>query len=155
MAGFLFLRLKPGILGCLLAIVALCPLHASGLGLSYLRGHAARHLVVGYFPQWGIYYPQPYYVKMLLANGSAAHLDQINYAQGSVGGGRCSLADPNADLNTTLHGRDQRQRPGGRRQFAVSRLFPPTERIEEPLPSPEDPDFARRQGQRLRRGRQT
>jgi chitinase len=100
MARFLFLRVKPGILGCLLAIVALGPTHAPGLGLSYLRGHAARHLVVGYFPQWGIYYAQPYYVKMLLANGSAAHLDQINYAQGSVGGGRCSLADPNADLNT-------------------------------------------------------
>jgi chitinase len=101
MAEFLFPRLKPGVRACLLAIVALCPLHAPGFGLSYLRSHGFHHLVVGYFPQWGIYNPQPYYVKMLLANGSAAHLDQINYSQGSVGGGRCSLADPNADLNTT------------------------------------------------------
>ena len=100
MGRYLFLRLKPEVLGYLLAIVALCPLPAAGFGLSYLSGHGARHLVVGYFPQWGIYYSQPYYVKMLLANGSAAHLDQINYSQGSVGGGRCSLADPNADLNT-------------------------------------------------------
>jgi len=56
-------------------------------------------VVVGYFPQWGLYYPEPYYVKTLITNGSAARLDQINYAQGSVNGGRCSLADPHADLN--------------------------------------------------------
>ena len=55
--------------------------------------------MVGYFPQWGLYYPQPYLVKSLIANGSAARLDQINYAQGFVSGGHCSLADPNADLN--------------------------------------------------------
>jgi chitinase len=101
MAEFLFPRLKPGVLACLLAIVALCPQHAPGFGLSSLRGHGARPVVVGYFPQWGIYNPQPYYVKTLLVNGSAAHLDQINYSQGAVGGARCSLADPNADLNTT------------------------------------------------------
>lgn len=59
-----------------------------------------RRLVVGYFPSWGIYYPQPYYVKALVTSGSAARLDQINYSQGAVHGGRCSLADPNADLNT-------------------------------------------------------
>jgi chitinase len=100
MVEFPFVRLRLRVVPCLLAVVALCPVHARGFGLSYLRGHDPRHLVVGYFPQWGIYNSQPYYVKMLLANKSAAHLDQINYAQGSVGGGRCSLADPNADLNT-------------------------------------------------------
>jgi len=57
-------------------------------------------LLVGYFPQWGLYYDQPYYVKHLADNGSAALLDQINYAQGFVAGGKCSVADPKADLNT-------------------------------------------------------
>jgi chitinase len=57
--------------------------------------------LVGYFPQWGLYYDQPYYVKHLVDTGSAALLDQINYAQGFVAGGKCSVADPNADLNTT------------------------------------------------------
>ena len=32
------------------------------------------------------YYPQPYYVKTLITNGSATRLDQINYAQGFVSG---------------------------------------------------------------------
>ena len=58
--------------------------------------------MVGYFPQWGIYDKQPYYVKALVTNGSARRLDQINYSQGAVGGGRCSLADVNADLNTAF-----------------------------------------------------
>ena len=39
--------------------------------------------------------------KHLVDNGSAALLDQMNYAQGFVSGGKCSVADPNADLNTT------------------------------------------------------
>ena len=55
---------------------------------------------MGYFPQWGLYYPQPFLVKTLITNGSATRLNQINYAQGFVSGGRCSLGDPNADLNT-------------------------------------------------------
>jgi chitinase len=46
-----------------------------------------------------LYYPHPYYVKALIANGSAARLTQINYSQGAVRDGRCSLADANADLN--------------------------------------------------------
>jgi len=32
-------------------------------------------------------------------SGAAAMLDQLDYAQGFVRGGRCSVADPNADLN--------------------------------------------------------
>ena len=55
--------------------------------------------MVGYFPQWGLYYPQSFLVKTLITNGSAPRLGQINYAQGFVSGGRCSLGDPNADLN--------------------------------------------------------
>jgi len=65
------------------------------------RAQTKRPLLVGYFPQWGLYYEQPYYVKHLVDNGSAALLDQINYAQGFVKDGRCSVADPKADLNTT------------------------------------------------------
>ncbi len=61
-------------------------------------GHA---LLVGYFPQWGLYYDQPYSVKQLVDNGGAALLDQINYAQGFVSDGKCSVADPHADLNTS------------------------------------------------------
>jgi len=57
-------------------------------------------LVVGYFPQWGLDFAQPYYVKSLITNGAVRRLDQINYAQASVRGGRCSLAYPDADLNT-------------------------------------------------------
>ncbi len=75
------------------------PFAARAFGVPGLRGHSTHPVVVGYFPQWGLYYPKPYYVKALMTNGSAAHLDQINYAQGFVSGGRCSLADPNADLN--------------------------------------------------------
>ena len=68
-----------------------------------LHKHApAPHpLLVGYFPQWGLYYDEPYYVKQLVDSGSAALLDQINYAQGYVSGGKCSVADPRADLNIT------------------------------------------------------
>ena len=55
--------------------------------------------LVGYFPQWGLYNETPYTVKELVASGGARALDQINYAQGFVTGGHCSVADPNADLN--------------------------------------------------------
>jgi chitinase len=68
---------------------------------SHIRGwqHSQHPLLVGYFPQWGFYYDQPYYVKNLVTNGGVQFLDQLNYAQGFVTGGRCSVADPNADLN--------------------------------------------------------
>jgi chitinase len=76
---------------------------AHGFGLPSLGVHSNHPVVVGYFPQWGIYDTQkPYYVKTLVTNGSARRLDQINYSQGAVGGGKCSLADPNADLNTAF-----------------------------------------------------
>ena len=60
------------------------------------------HLLVGYFPQWGLYQDEPYTVKSLLDSGAVAMLDQLNYAQGFVTGGHCSVADPNADLNYTF-----------------------------------------------------
>jgi chitinase len=60
-------------------------------------------LLVGYFPQWGLYdEDKPYTVKSLVDSGSAALLDHLNYAQGFVTNGRCSIADPNADLNYTF-----------------------------------------------------
>ena len=43
----------------------------------------------------------PFYVKNLLTSGSAARLNQINYASASVRNGHCLLADPVADLETT------------------------------------------------------
>jgi chitinase len=101
MGRFLRTSIQTRLSACLLLAGVFCPARSHGFDLPLVRRHTIHPLVVGYFPQWGIYNPQPYYVKTLLANGSAAHLDQINYAQGSVGGGRCSLADPNADLNTT------------------------------------------------------
>ena len=60
-------------------------------------GDQARPLVVGYFGQWGVY--DNFFPKNLLTSGAAAELDQVNYAQGFVTGGRCSVADPHADLD--------------------------------------------------------
>lgn len=70
------------------------------------RHYPRHHLLVGYFPQWGLYDPQPYYVKALATNGSAAKLSQINFANASVQNGQCSLSDPNADLNTIYTSRN-------------------------------------------------
>lgn len=95
---------KLGLAVFIFAVVSLCPWAARGFGLRGLRARTTSPVVVGYFPQWGFYYPQRYLVKTLVANGSAARLDQINYAQGFVSGGRCSLGDPNADLNAGFTG---------------------------------------------------
>jgi chitinase len=62
--------------------------------------HGSRRLV-GYFSNSGLYSPTPFYVRNLFTSGSAARLNQINYASASVRNGRCSLADPVADLETT------------------------------------------------------
>jgi chitinase len=63
--------------------------------------HRSRPLLVGYFGQWSLHNDPPYYLKDLVTNGSAALLDQVNYSQTAVKDGRCSIADPDADLNTT------------------------------------------------------
>jgi chitinase len=55
-------------------------------------------LLVGYFPQGGLSHALPFYVKNLVVNGAANKLDQIDYSQGAVRNGHCSLADPDADL---------------------------------------------------------
>jgi chitinase len=62
----------------------------------------AHQRLVGYFPQWGLYNQPQYVVKNLVITGGAAMLDQLNYAQGFVTNGHCSIADPNADLNYTF-----------------------------------------------------
>ncbi|MBV8629547.1 MAG: chitinase [Silvibacterium sp.] len=81
-------------------LFALTPLDGSAR-LLHRRAVSTHPLLVGYFPQWGLYYDEPYSVKQLVDNGSAGLLDQINYAQGFVSAGRCSVADPRADLETT------------------------------------------------------
>ncbi|RXH56323.1 glycoside hydrolase family 18 protein [Granulicella sibirica] len=64
--------------------------------------HAQSPQLTAYFPQWGLYNTPQYNVKTLLASGGAEKLDQLNYAQGFVTDGKCSIADPNADLNFTF-----------------------------------------------------
>jgi chitinase len=61
-----------------------------------------RPVVVGYFPQWGVHNAQPYYVRTLIDNGSARKLSQINYANGSVKGGRCAVSEAAVDLHFTF-----------------------------------------------------
>lgn len=41
-------------------------------------------------------------MKNLVTTGDAGMLNQLNYAQGFVTGGHCSIADPNADLDYTF-----------------------------------------------------
>ena len=72
----------------------------------YLNGQTpvstARQRLIGYFPQWGLYDEPQYLVKNLVSSHAADLLDQLNYAQGFVTDGRCSIADPHADLNVTF-----------------------------------------------------
>lgn len=67
---------------------------------------AVNSLLVGYFGQWGLYSDPQYTLKDLARNNKARLLDQINYAQGFVTGGRCSIADRNADLDHTFSASD-------------------------------------------------
>jgi chitinase len=80
----------------LVAAVSFAWASASAYGLR--RGPPP--LLVGYFSNSTIYSSPPFYVKHLVTSGSAARLDQINYSSASVKNGRCSLADPLADLLT-------------------------------------------------------
>ena len=67
---------------------------------------ADRPLLVGYFGQWGLYSDPQYTLKDLARNDKAGLLDQLNYAQGFVTGGRCSIADRNADLDHVFNASD-------------------------------------------------
>jgi chitinase len=89
------------LLSCALTVAAILLLcrgaHAAPLKI---WRHRSRPLVVGYFPGWGQSYAEPFYVKSMIANHSAKLLDQINYSQGSVAGGHCSVANRKNDLDT-------------------------------------------------------
>jgi chitinase len=64
--------------------------------------HHQRHpLVVAYFAQRGLDGGSPYYLRDIADSGGASFLDQINYSRASITGGRCSVADPEVDLETT------------------------------------------------------
>ncbi len=69
------------------------------MGLLVPAGMAQQPLLVGYFPQWGLYDEQPYLLKDLVKVDGGSMLSQLNYAQGFVTGGRCSVADPHADTD--------------------------------------------------------
>lgn len=62
--------------------------------------HRRSPVIVGYFSHDGLYGSPPRYLRDLVANGGAGSLDQINYSRASITGGRCSVADPKADLET-------------------------------------------------------
>jgi chitinase len=63
-------------------LIALCALAL--LGGSATTTAAGRHELVGYFIQWGVYRPDPVFVKDLIDNGAAGKLTVINYAFGNV-----------------------------------------------------------------------
>jgi len=73
------------------------------LALPHVGARRGPRLLVGYFNNSGFYSSTPFYVKNLLTSGSASRLNQINYASASVKNGRCSLADPDADLQATYN----------------------------------------------------
>jgi chitinase len=87
---------------CLLSLLFLAVTDSAARAFPIGPHHSAGHtLLVGYFPQWGLYDEHPWLVKNLVTSGSAGFLDQINYAQAFVTDGHCSVADPRADLGTT------------------------------------------------------
>ena len=82
----------------------------AGAGQGFARSQAGPRAghpkLVGYFPQWGMYETPAYTVNRLSRSGAAARLDQVNYAQGFVTGGRCSVADPHADMDFSFKAMD-------------------------------------------------
>lgn len=90
---------------CTVALVLLIAATLPGMPIvaqSPAGGQPDHRVLVGYFPQWGLYNETPYTVESLVSSGGARLLDQLNYAQGFVTDGHCSVADPNADLNYTF-----------------------------------------------------
>ncbi|HEY0162223.1 MAG TPA: glycosyl hydrolase family 18 protein [Edaphobacter sp.] len=85
----------------LLPAFALClAFYALANALGQKTPEPSRPALVGYFPQWALYEDEPYLVKDLISPGGKGPLvNQVNYAQGFVTNGHCSVADPNADLN--------------------------------------------------------
>jgi chitinase len=90
-----------------LLLAAFFMLHLGAEARIHYPWHHKKHpLVVGYFPEWGLTYDQPYYVKVLITNKSVKMLDQINYSQGSVAGGHCSVSDHKAALDVIYSARN-------------------------------------------------
>ena len=74
------------------ALIAVCSLAMLG-GSSTVAAAAqpqskpddgGQRQMVGYFIQWGVYRPDPFFPKNLIENGSAEKLTVINYAFGNV-----------------------------------------------------------------------
>ncbi|HEV2485836.1 MAG TPA: glycosyl hydrolase family 18 protein [Terracidiphilus sp.] len=110
-------------------IAAFVLLSWCSLGPAQSPGAYAPHpLLVGYFPQEGLHSAQPFYVKALVTNGAADRLDQINYSQGSVRNGRCSLADSDADLSVRF---TRQNSVNGRSDNPISRFRGYFHQLEE------------------------
>jgi chitinase len=92
----LFLRFRA--ISIAIAMAGLCWMQAVAFAARFPLRHSNRPIVVGYLSESDLHYDTPFYIKYLVTNGSAARLDQINYASASVQGGHCSLADPTVDL---------------------------------------------------------
>lgn len=60
---------------------------------------AEGRMVVGYFPQWGVY--NQWFAGDLVHSGAAAQLTQLNYAQAFIRNNECVVADPMADMQLT------------------------------------------------------
>ncbi len=88
---------------CLL-LVLLCGSAGAKKAAPLPQPDNSRPKVVAYFGQWGVY--DHFFVHNLVQSGAVRQLDQLNYAQGFVTGGHCSVADPNADLNMTFSAAD-------------------------------------------------
>jgi chitinase len=87
----------------LLVTAAAALIGANAYALPHLRLRRGPHpLLVGYLSNSAIHSSSPFYVRRLVTSGSAARLDQINYASASVDNGRCSLADPQADTGMSF-----------------------------------------------------
>lgn len=62
--------------------------------------------MVGYFVDSGFSSPAAFSLRSLITSGTAARLDQINYSSAAVHDGRCSLANPIADLLSPVAAED-------------------------------------------------
>jgi chitinase len=87
------LRLRSFGCALLFTLSALIQAHAGIL-------HQRQPLVVAYFAQSGPDNDSPVYLRELVDNGAASLLNQINYSHASVVGGRCSIGNAKADLET-------------------------------------------------------
>jgi chitinase len=61
--------------------------------------------VVGYFTGWGVY-ARNYQVKDVETSGAAGRLTHLIYAFGGTDGGRCTVADPNAEYQRLVSASD-------------------------------------------------